>query len=238
MEDYCRAEHERAGYEFVFTPHIAKADAVRDQRPPRLLRRRHVPADGARRGRTVLPEADELPDAHADLPGRGSGPTASCRCGCSSSARCTATSSRASCTACCGPGASPRTTRHIFCTPEQLGDELASLLAFVLRLLRDFGFEDFEAELSTRPGEVRRRRPTDWDEAERGAARRASRRPDLPYVVDEGEGAFYAPEDRRPRPRRHRPALAAVHHPGRLPVPRPLRPRVRRRRQPAPPAPA
>ena len=40
---------------------------------------------------------------------------------------------------------------HIFCTREQLEDELASLLAFVLRLLRRFGLTEFEAELSTRP---------------------------------------------------------------------------------------
>src|SRR5207253_909611 len=40
---------------------------------------------------------------------------------------------------------------HIFCTPDQLQDELASLLAFVVGLLRDFGLTEFEAELSTRP---------------------------------------------------------------------------------------
>ena len=40
---------------------------------------------------------------------------------------------------------------HIFCTPGQLQDELASLLEFVLWLLRDFGLTEFEAELSTRP---------------------------------------------------------------------------------------
>jgi threonyl-tRNA synthetase len=40
---------------------------------------------------------------------------------------------------------------HIFCTPEQLAEELASLLDFVVGLLRDFGLTEFEAELSTRP---------------------------------------------------------------------------------------
>src|SRR5207302_2443850 len=42
---------------------------------------------------------------------------------------------------------------HIFCTPEQLAEELASLLDFVVGLLRDFGLTEFEAELSTRPEE-------------------------------------------------------------------------------------
>ena len=46
MEDYSRARHERGGYEFVFTPHLAKATLFETSRPPRLVRRRHVPADG------------------------------------------------------------------------------------------------------------------------------------------------------------------------------------------------
>jgi threonyl-tRNA synthetase len=81
---------------------------------------------------------------------------------------------------------------HIFCTAEQLPDELATLLAFVLGLLRTFGFEEFEAELATRPekfvGDV-----ADWDEAE-AALRSALEVTGVPYVVAEGEGAFYAPK--------------------------------------------
>ncbi len=81
---------------------------------------------------------------------------------------------------------------HIFCTPEQLADELASLLDFVVGLLRDYGLTDFSAELSTRPdtfvGE-----PEQWDEAE-AALRAALDASGLEYVVAEGEGAFYAPK--------------------------------------------
>jgi threonyl-tRNA synthetase len=81
---------------------------------------------------------------------------------------------------------------HIFCTPEQLAPELASLLDFVVGLLRDFGLTDFEAELSTRPekfvGE-----PAEWDAAE-AALRHALDASGLPYTVAEGEGAFYAPK--------------------------------------------
>jgi threonyl-tRNA synthetase len=81
---------------------------------------------------------------------------------------------------------------HIFCTAEQLPGELASLLAFVLELLRDFGFEDFEAELATRPdkyvGEL-----DEWDEAQE-ALKFAIESAGLPYVIAEGEGAFYAPK--------------------------------------------
>jgi threonyl-tRNA synthetase len=81
---------------------------------------------------------------------------------------------------------------HIFCTPEQLAPELASLLDFVVGLLRDFGLTEFEAELSTRPekfiGE-----PEEWDAAE-AALRHALDESGLPYTVAEGDGAFYAPK--------------------------------------------
>jgi threonyl-tRNA synthetase len=53
---------------------------------------------------------------------------------------------------------------HIFCARDQLAGELASLLGFVLRLLRTFGLTEFEAELATRP-EKYVGRPEEWDEA-------------------------------------------------------------------------
>jgi threonyl-tRNA synthetase len=81
---------------------------------------------------------------------------------------------------------------HIFVTREQLADELASLLQFVLRVLRTFGLTEFEAELATRPekfvGE-----PAEWDEATE-ALRYALEQASIPYVIAEGEGAFYAPK--------------------------------------------
>jgi threonyl-tRNA synthetase len=81
---------------------------------------------------------------------------------------------------------------HIFCTAEQLGEELASLLAFVLRLLRTFGLEDFEAELATRPDKFVGD-PEEWVRAE-AALRDAIEATGMPYVVAEGEGSFYAPK--------------------------------------------
>ncbi|HUD36231.1 MAG TPA: threonine--tRNA ligase [Streptosporangiaceae bacterium] len=81
---------------------------------------------------------------------------------------------------------------HIFCRPDQLADELASLLDFVIGLLRDYGLTEFEAELSTRPekfvGEI-----AEWDAAE-AALKHALDQYGLPYVIAEGEGAFYAPK--------------------------------------------
>ncbi|HET7488182.1 MAG TPA: threonine--tRNA ligase [Acidimicrobiales bacterium] len=81
---------------------------------------------------------------------------------------------------------------HIFCTPEQLAPELSSLLAFILRLLRTFGFQEFEAELATRPDKYVGD-PSLWDIAT-DALHEALKAADIPYVVAEGEGAFYAPK--------------------------------------------
>jgi len=81
---------------------------------------------------------------------------------------------------------------HIYCTPEQLQDELAGLLAFVLGLLADYGLTEFTAELSTRPekfvGEIEQ-----WNAAE-AALEQALRRAGLRYRIAAGEGAFYAPK--------------------------------------------
>lgn len=81
---------------------------------------------------------------------------------------------------------------HIFCAPEQLGDELVRLLSFVLEVLRAFGLTEFEAELATRP-EKFIGAPEEWEEATQ-ALGAALERAGVPYVIAEGEGAFYAPK--------------------------------------------
>ncbi len=81
---------------------------------------------------------------------------------------------------------------HIFCTDDQVVDEVTSLLVFVLEILRSFGFEDFTANLSTRP-EKSIGTDQEWDHAT-DALRNALARQDIDYVVDEGGGAFYGPK--------------------------------------------
>jgi threonyl-tRNA synthetase len=81
---------------------------------------------------------------------------------------------------------------HIYCTPEQLQDELSSLLEFVLGLLRDYGLSEFEAELSTRPDKYVGTLE-EWNTAE-AALEEALRRAGLTYRIGEGEGTFYAPK--------------------------------------------
>jgi threonyl-tRNA synthetase len=82
---------------------------------------------------------------------------------------------------------------HIFCTREQIQDELASLLAFVLDVLRAFGFSDFQAKLSTKPAEKFVGADDLWELATE-ALREALGRAGLEYSVDEGGGAFYGPK--------------------------------------------
>ena len=82
---------------------------------------------------------------------------------------------------------------HIFCTREQMADELSSLLDFVLNLLRDFGLNDFYLELSTRPEKKAVGSDQEWSEAEAALASVANAA-GLELVLDVGGGAFYGPK--------------------------------------------
>jgi threonyl-tRNA synthetase len=82
---------------------------------------------------------------------------------------------------------------HIFCERSQIVPELISLLDFVLRVLRTFGFEDFEAEVSTRPVDKAVGTDEDWALATE-ALIEAIKASGLPYTIAEGEGAFYGPK--------------------------------------------
>ncbi|MFZ4520027.1 MAG: threonine--tRNA ligase [Microthrixaceae bacterium] len=82
---------------------------------------------------------------------------------------------------------------HIFTTKEQMGDEISSLLDFVLDLLRDYGLDDFYLELSTKPEGKAIGSDEEWEEATE-ALRAAASGKDLELVLDPGGGAFYAPK--------------------------------------------
>ncbi len=97
MEDYSRRRHEEAGYEYVNTPHITKEELFETSGHLGFYAESMFPPMEIG-GRQVLPQADELPVARADLSSRAGGRTGSCRCGCSSSAPCTGTRSPAWCT--------------------------------------------------------------------------------------------------------------------------------------------
>jgi threonyl-tRNA synthetase len=82
---------------------------------------------------------------------------------------------------------------HIFCTREQLHDELASLLRFVLDLLADYGLEDFYLELSTKDPEKFVGSGEMWEEATNSLAEVATES-GLELVPDPGGAAFYGPK--------------------------------------------
>ena len=82
---------------------------------------------------------------------------------------------------------------HIFCTREQMAEELHTTLSFVLSLLRDFGLEDFFLELSTKPEEKAVGTDEEWEEATE-TLRTTALAMGLKLVLDEGGGAFYGPK--------------------------------------------
>ena len=82
---------------------------------------------------------------------------------------------------------------HIYCTKDQMAEELDSLLTFVLNLLRDYGLNDFYLELSTRNPEKAVGSDSDW-EAATGALRQAAEKQKLELVLDPGGAAFYGPK--------------------------------------------
>jgi len=82
---------------------------------------------------------------------------------------------------------------HIFCTKEHMVDELKSLLVFVLDLLRDYGLNDFYLELSTKPEVKAVGTDEEWEEATE-ALRQVALSMDLDLVMDPGGGAFYGPK--------------------------------------------
>ena len=81
---------------------------------------------------------------------------------------------------------------HLFCTPEQMDDEIEEVLRFSIHMLKAFGFEDFHAYISTRP-EKSVGDPALWDSATE-SLKKAVEMAGLKYDIDEGGGAFYGPK--------------------------------------------
>jgi len=191
MEDYSRDRHENGGYEFVFSPHIAKSvlwetsghlDFYADgMYPPMEM-------DGA----TYYPKPMNCPfhvmiyksnmRSYRELPLRMFELGAVYRYELSGAVH--------------GLMRSRGFTQddsHIFTTREDIQTELMSLLDFVLSVLRAFGFDDFQAKLSTRPVEKSVGEDELWAEATAGLEA-ALEKSGLDYIVDEGGGAFYGPK--------------------------------------------
>lgn len=82
---------------------------------------------------------------------------------------------------------------HLFCRPDQMPDEIDRVLQFSLNILRAFGFSDFQAYLSTRNPQKSAGDPEQWV-APTQALQMALEKSAIPYQVDEGEATFYGPK--------------------------------------------
>ncbi len=191
MEDYSRDRHERGGYQFVSTPHLAKAALFETSGHLDFYAESMYPPMEMDNG-DYYPKPMNCPmhcliyrsrsRSYRELPVRFFELGAVYRY------------ERA------GTLHGLLRTRgftqddaHIFCTPEQAADEVKSLLAFVLSVLRAFGFSEFEAHLSTRDPEKSVGTDEGWAYATdflRGALEAES----LPYTMKEGDAAFYGPK--------------------------------------------
>ncbi|MBM2829650.1 MAG: threonine--tRNA ligase [Gammaproteobacteria bacterium] len=81
---------------------------------------------------------------------------------------------------------------HIFCTEDQLQDEVKTLIDLTFKVYRDFGFNDVAIAISTRP-EQRVGTDQQWDKAERSLKIAADSK-GLDWKLQPGEGAFYGPK--------------------------------------------
>ena len=82
---------------------------------------------------------------------------------------------------------------HIFCSPEQMPEEIDRVLNFCLHILRGFGMKEFHAYLATRDPDKSAGDGERWDDATE-ALRSALERAQLPFDIDEGGAAFYGPK--------------------------------------------
>ena len=81
---------------------------------------------------------------------------------------------------------------HIFCTPEQIEEEIIKLIDDIQNIYQDFGFKNLKIELSTRP-EKRVGSEKIWDISE-SALKSALKRKNIDWSLNDGDGAFYGPK--------------------------------------------
>jgi threonyl-tRNA synthetase len=203
LEDYSRRQHERAGYEFVNTPHITKGQLFRtsghlewyeEGMYPGMILDEELNSDGTVRkpGQDYYLKPMNCPMHNLIFDARGRSyrelPLRMFEFG-------TVYRYEKS-------GVVHGLTRargftqddaHIYCTEEQMEGEIASLLDFVLNLLRDYGLDDFYLEISTRNPEKSIGSDEEWERAT-AVLRKVAEETGLTLTEDPGGAAFYAPK--------------------------------------------
>lgn len=203
MEDYSRRRHEEAGYQFVYSPHIAKAELFEISGhldwyadamfPPMHLDEELAPDGSVRKpGQDYYLKPMNCPFHNLIYRSRGRSyrelPLRLFEFG--SVYRYEKSGVVHGLTRVRGM---TQDDAHIYCTPEQLQGEIRSLLGFVLDLLRDFGLDNFYLELSTRNEEKYVGTDEQWEQATE-ALRQAAQASELELVLDPGGAAYYAPK--------------------------------------------
>ncbi|MDQ2649643.1 MAG: threonine--tRNA ligase [Actinomycetota bacterium] len=197
MEDYSRKRHEEGGYEFVYSPHITKSTLFEvsghlDWYADGMFPPMHFDDEGGDAGQDYYLKPMNCPfhilifkqrmRSYRELPLRAFEFGSVYRYEKS--------------------GVIHGLTRvrgmtqddaHIFCTREQMEEEIVRALDFVLDLLADYGLNDFYLELSTKPETKFVGEDAEWEEATE-TLRRAASTKDLELVLDPGGGAFYGPK--------------------------------------------
>ena len=191
-EDYSRRVHETFGFDFVFSPHLAKADLWQTSGHLDFYAENMYPGVEMDQGDEYRVKPMNCPfhvmiyrsDARSyrDLPMRLSELGAVYRYERSGVVH-----------GLLRARGFTQDDSHTFCTRDQVPSELRLHLDFVLQLLRDFGFEEFQAELATRPEDKWVGEPELWELAEQSLAD-ALARAGIPHRVAPGEGAFYGPK--------------------------------------------
>ena len=203
MEEYSRRRHVEAGYSFVNTPHITKSNLFVTSRhlewysegmypPMRLDEERDAQGNITKQGQDYYLKPMNCPMHNLVFTSRGRSyrelPLRLFEFG--SVYRYEKSGVVHGLTRARG---FTQDDAHIYCTREQMKDELTSLLTFVLDLLKDYGLSDFYLELSTRDPEKSVGDDATWEEATRTLEEVATAS-GLDLVPDPGGAAFYGPK--------------------------------------------
>jgi threonyl-tRNA synthetase len=190
MEDFWREEHARAGYDLVFSPHIAKLDLWRvsghlDYYRQSMFGSIEVEGQDYQLKPMNCPFHIQIYKSkmrsYRDLPIRYAELGTVYRYEPSGTLH-----------GLLRVRGFTQDDAHLFLSPDQLDEEIYALLDFTLFVLRRFGFETYEIYLSTRP-EKYAGSLENWAKAE-AALKKALERKGLPFAVDPGEGVFYGPK--------------------------------------------
>lgn len=189
IEDFWRQEHIRDGYEFLYTPHIAKLDVWRRSGHIEFYEAMYPPIRSEGVEYQLKPMNcpfhimvyQSRQRSYRDLPLRFAELGTVYRFERSGVLH-----------GLLRVRGFTQDDAHIFCRADQLEEEILGVINLASRLLSAFGFTRYDVFLSTRP-EKFVGRIEDWERATE-ALKQALERANLPYSIDEGEGVFYGPK--------------------------------------------